>query len=598
MSIFNTINSSTPNSVARAIANEVVALKNAWASALISKGQLVEMEDDYSSMYSKTLAITGEVNVTPIQGIPSDWHDLAQVMAQNTLTEFPYSYAILLSKGMASIQLTGSNRYITSDGGFFAGDRMHTFDESKDAIGGDVKASFTGTLCGVSNSITIQANNVGSVGNIKLIGNGSSINSLIETWNTTHPTNQLSLVSGDGTQVPTSGFKGVVGGMITPVELCKNSGGDFGNITLSANGVKSINTLISEWNTANSTKQITLISGSGTQVPTVDITLLTEDIILTGGVIGNIGKTTRWVIFLNKSENSSPVYSYNTVINAQGVTVANKLLAVLFDRIDVSNLIFSNTGVSLVNFTEAFFIHASNRQNTFPTTFMQGSNFHILDLRSVNCKSLYIPASGTASSFANSRITNMYLPDDLDNLYLGSGAFTTNPSFVYIKIPNPKNSFFLQGGSTGHVFYQCTSLVIELGSGWKWSVALAPVSQLLGLTRTSLLQNFQALVDKRKDGVSPTTVTTSTSSRIVTAINGNFTNVFTIGDTITVTGGVVKVIESIQSDDQLTLTTNASTTVSDQSYNINKTFTVGSGNLAKMTSSELLIPTDKGWTLS
>ena len=132
--IFNQINASTPNSVARPIANEVVAGKNAIASSLITLGQVVTIEDTFQTMADKMKLIVRNVEVTPIAGNPTDWHDLAQVVAQNggLLTDYPYYFAILLNKFPKSINLSGSNFYLTSDGYASTESRMHTFDTAKD----------------------------------------------------------------------------------------------------------------------------------------------------------------------------------------------------------------------------------------------------------------------------------------------------------------------------------------------------------------------------------------------------------------------------------------------------------------------------------
>ena len=70
----------------------------------------------------------------------------------------------------------------------------------------ETHAFFTGTVPGTSTSVTITANNPGSVGNsIALVFTGSnSITSEIATWNGLNPSNQATLSSGDGSQVPSS----------------------------------------------------------------------------------------------------------------------------------------------------------------------------------------------------------------------------------------------------------------------------------------------------------------------------------------------------------------------------------------------------------
>jgi len=65
-------------------------------------------------------------------------------------------------------------------------------------------ASFTGTPAGLTTPITLTAANAGVAGNsISLTGDGTStVNQLISAWNLAHPSNQVNLTSGVGTQVP------------------------------------------------------------------------------------------------------------------------------------------------------------------------------------------------------------------------------------------------------------------------------------------------------------------------------------------------------------------------------------------------------------
>lgn len=68
-------------------------------------------------------------------------------------------------------------------------------------------AGYSGTPDGALTSIVITANNSGSAGNVMLSLDGTStISGLIATWNTANPSNQLTLTSGDGTQIPNSGY--------------------------------------------------------------------------------------------------------------------------------------------------------------------------------------------------------------------------------------------------------------------------------------------------------------------------------------------------------------------------------------------------------
>lgn len=68
-------------------------------------------------------------------------------------------------------------------------------------------------------------------------------------------------------------YTGTPAGASTPVTITANTAGTAGNVTLVADSVKTIAVLISDWNTAHPSNQLTLTSGVGTQVPTANIPL-------------------------------------------------------------------------------------------------------------------------------------------------------------------------------------------------------------------------------------------------------------------------------------------------------------------------------------
>lgn len=70
-------------------------------------------------------------------------------------------------------------------------------------------------------------------------------------------------------------YTGTPTGASTAVTITADNEGTAGNITLTANSVKSISLLITEWNAAHPTNTVKLISGNGAQVPTANIVLAT-----------------------------------------------------------------------------------------------------------------------------------------------------------------------------------------------------------------------------------------------------------------------------------------------------------------------------------
>lgn len=67
-----------------------------------------------------------------------------------------------------------------------------------------VAAFFAGTVAGMATSVTITASTAGAAGNVALVQNGTTITALIAAWNIAHPSNQLTLSSGNGSQTPTA----------------------------------------------------------------------------------------------------------------------------------------------------------------------------------------------------------------------------------------------------------------------------------------------------------------------------------------------------------------------------------------------------------
>ena len=80
----------------------------------------------------------------------------------------------------------------------------------------------------MTTSVVITANNLGVSGNSVLLpGDGSSpISLLISNWNIANPSNQVTLASGDGTQIPNSGANIQLSGGTTPFNLSSVQVGD------------------------------------------------------------------------------------------------------------------------------------------------------------------------------------------------------------------------------------------------------------------------------------------------------------------------------------------------------------------------------------
>jgi hypothetical protein len=200
-------------------------------------------------------------------------------------------------------------------------------------------------------------------------------------------------------------------------------------------------------------------------------------------------------------------------------------------------------------------------------------------------------AAGVFTS--NSVIRELIMPDGMTDLSIlrpdvRGAAFRR----FYLGMPS---TTFTQFSSNS---YGAGMTQMELGAGWNWSLNLNTGGAITGLTAERINEDiFAKLADKRGDGVNPTTASSSSSSPVVTFTNGNCTKIFRTGDTITLTGGAVRGIATVDNDNQVTLVQNAGTTLTNVAYNINKTITIGAVALA-LEGLTPAVATEKGFTLA
>ena len=110
-----------------------------------------------------------------------------------------------------------------------------------------IKASFSGQVAGMSTPVLVRANAAGTAGNsISLTFNGSqSIINRLSAWNSANPSNQATLIWGDGSQIPENGedftLSGGVAGGSDPIpsfsQLAVNDGNGVSLVSL--NGASS-----------------------------------------------------------------------------------------------------------------------------------------------------------------------------------------------------------------------------------------------------------------------------------------------------------------------------------------------------------------------
>ena len=144
-------------------------------------------------------------------------------------------------------------------------------------------------------------------------------------------------------------FQGQVVGMVTDVIIKTSEFSASGPITLVGDGVKDIDTLISEWNVANPDNLVVLYSGDGTQVPIINIELTSK--------VGQLNWNSN--IFINFIGGRLR-YQINSNEESTDITLTDNQVAYvkLVRGVDIiPNLVFVNAGlvvssVGSVNWTE------------------------------------------------------------------------------------------------------------------------------------------------------------------------------------------------------------------------------------------------------
>ena len=93
--------------------NNVITYSNSLP--VLNLGDKIKIEVEQAIQASTIVNVPGDITVTPIQGQPDYYHDLAYEISQWVDVQYPYCFAMLLS-GMSKMQLTGAAKYKTSDG--------------------------------------------------------------------------------------------------------------------------------------------------------------------------------------------------------------------------------------------------------------------------------------------------------------------------------------------------------------------------------------------------------------------------------------------------------------------------------------------------
>lgn len=379
-------------------------------------------------------------------------------------------------------------------------------------------------------------------------------------------------------------------------------------------------------------------------------TFVGGEVVVTGGQ-ADADKNTMWVVFKRSAQNFSASYA---------VSYANYILGIAVFNANIDNVIFNGSRPAFLFYNDGFNIPINYNSNQFygtkimdlviptvPVTF-NGNSFQTSTLSWVyfkagqtemtisgintwqNCSSLTtftFPQSLTSLTISAqytwyncTSLTTFTFPQSLTSLTISGGSTWQGcSSLTTFTLPQNLTSLTISGGNTWtscislttlsfpncRDYFSCVGLgaslgsltTIILGAGWKWTFN---TSNSTVQSHDSIVANFAALIDKRADGINPTTVTSATNSPIITGVNSQFTKVFVggIGQTISIDGGANLTILSVDSDTQLTLTTNSNKTGSGLNYNINKTLTLGATNLARVSAAEIAVATNKGWQIN
>ena len=299
------------------------------------------------------------------------------------------------------------------------------------------------------------------------------------------------------------------------------------------------------------------------------------EVVVSGGD-GDAGKSTKWVVFKRSTQ----------VFNASyGANFKNYILGIAVYNADIFNVTFNGLLPA--------FLHFNADYSVTPLRF-NASQFYGTKLISLITPNVPELKFDYLSAFQGSTLSYVVLQSQQTSLTISGGSTWYGcTSLTSFTMPPNLTSLTISGATT---WTNCTSLTrITLNPNWRLT---ANFSTATALSHDGIVLMFGELVDKRANGINPTTVATNVASPIVTGTNSQFTKVFVVGDTININAAGNRTIASIDSDTQLTLTANAAATGTGLAYNINKTLTLGATNLARVSAPEIQVAIDKGWTIN
>lgn len=548
---------------ATALAAETTAGKTLVSQAISLMGQPSTLEDSYSQMALKIKAISTEINVTPLSPSNPTRHDLATEVANFYDVENPYCLAVLFTKDVSQVYLTGAAKYKLSDGTIYTGNPgVVTFGNNTDASKKTRYVLYRNNNANISPSLTIglgglyytrrvlamlvvgcnlNAINVGGLGlNEFILDSSTEIPAIIDgtRYNLLLATGAFNSYVGCDLKLPNLRSDATVAErMLSFPTAC------FQNVACS-------NLYMPEGATSLSFSALGMFTGCAIQELVIPV-----------------GVTT---------------LNFNGGLNASGLIYGLNIPPTL-STIDLSGGASnaSMSGYFLGFYTEnVLTVNFSKSELFIQTSFSSGFIFPYGPNVTINITQ--IPFRDMSSSIT------------LNQVKVYNQTVATNPTSPYLttmKLTAPLVSFTATSS-----LIPTTVTTLTLVSGWNFTINISGSSVLsTNATYTNVIQN---LVDYRADGATTPTITAD-GTKSITIINGNCTKVHHTGETIYV-NAVAKVIESISDDTHMTLTTTVASG-SGLSYGMNKTITIHSTVKTALTAAYPTWQTDtqaKGWTVA
>ena len=547
---------------ATALAAETTAGKTLVSQAISLMGQPSTPEDSYSQMALKIKAISTEINVNPLSPSNPTWHDLATEVANFYDVENPYCLAVLFTKDVPQVYLTGAAKYKLSDGTIYTGNPgVVTFGNNTNASkktkyvlyrnnNANISPSLTSALGGLSYTrrvlsmfvvgCNLNAVNVGGLGlNEFILDSSTEIPAIIDgtRYNLSLATGAFNYYTGCDLKLPNLRSDATVAERILSfATTC------FQNVVCS-------NLYMPEGSTSISFSAAGMFTGC-----------VIQELYIPEGV------TT--LNFSGGLSSSGPIFGMNipstlTTINFNGSAGSGSIPSYLFG--------FKTNNILTVNFSA---IELFNSASIGTFIFPWGDNV------TINITGVMFRSTGTAIVLNKVKVFNQ----------------STNTQNASVTITSMVLTAPILSFTAPSTLIPSTVTSLSLSIGWNFTINISGSSVLnTDNTYTNVIQN---LVDYRADGVTTPTITADGTVDIV-GINTKWLSTHQVGKTIYV-NGVAKVIQSISDDTHMSLTTTVASG-SGLSYGSNLTITIHSTVKTALTAAYPTWQTDtqaKGWTVA